>query len=188
MKKFLALTLALMMLLFSLTACGSDTTPPADDGGEPQQQEQSNTPDTNEPDDGGGDAQTPDESEEATPDNTPVPDADEEDAADAEALPTSGLPIGWPDNDYTKLVPAPDCGGKVLTSGEIGTLFAIELKWSMEQGLTYAQLLQDAGFGEDCVEKYEQYGYIDRTYNGVNVQLLDVFGAASLSIMPVETE
>ena len=103
-------------------------------------------------------------------------------------MPTSGLPIGWPDNDYTKLVPAPDCGGKVLTSGEIGTLFAIELKWSMEQGLTYAQLLQDAGFGEDCVEKYEQYGYIDRTYNGVNVQLLDVFGAASLSIMPVETE
>ena len=187
MKKFLALTLALMML-FSLTACGSDTTPPADDGGEPQQQKQSNTPDTNEPDDGGGDAQTPDESEEATPDNTPVPDAGEEDAADAEALPTSGLPIGWPDNDYTKLVPAPDCGGKVLTSGEIGTLFAIELKWSMEQGLTYAQLLQDAGFGEDCVEKYEQYGYIDRTYNGVNVQLLDVFGAASLSIMPVETE
>ena len=139
-------------------------------------------------DDGGGDAQTLDESEEATPDNTPVPDAGEEDAADAEALPTSGLPIGWPDNDYTKLVPAPDCGGKVLTSGEIGTLFAIELKWSMEQGLTYAQLLQDAGFGEDCVEKYEQYGYIDRTYNGVNVQLLDVFGAASLSIMPVETE
>jgi len=85
-------------------------------------------------------------------------------------------------------VPAPDCGGKVLTSGEIGTLFAIELKWDMEQGLTYAQLLEDAGFGDDCVEKYEQYGYIDRTANGVNVQLLDVFGAASLSIMPVETE
>ena len=186
MRKFLALTLALMMLL-SLTACGGDTTPPADSGGDVQQ-EQSNTPDTNEPDDGGGDAQTLDESEESTPDNTPVPDAGEEDAADAEALPTSGLPVGWPDNDYTKLVPAPDCGGKVLTSGEIGTLFAIELKWSMEQGLTYAQLLQDAGFGEDCVEKYEQYGYIDRTYNGVNVQLLDVFGAASLSIMPVETE
>ena len=172
MKKFLALTLALMMLL-SLTACGSDTTPPADSGGDVQQ-EQQNTP-------------NPDPVEDE-PENPPAPDGDGEESADDEVVPTSGLPIGWPDNDYTKLVPAPDCGGKVLTSGEIGTLFAIELKWSMEQGLTYAQLLQDAGFGEDCVEKYEQYGYIDRTYNGVNVQLLDVFGTASLSIMPVETE
>ena len=179
MKKFLALTLALMML-FSLTACGSDTTPPADDGGEPQQQEQQNTPN---PDEGGEEIANT-----AEPENPPAPNGDGEESADDEVVPTSGLPIGWPDNDYTKLVPAPDCGGKVLTSGEIGTLFAIELKWSMEQGLTYAQLLQDAGFGEDCVEKYEQYGYIDRTYNGVNVQLLDVFGTASLSIMPVETE
>ena len=179
MKKFLALTLALMMLL-SLTACGGDTTPPADDGGEPQQQEQQNTPN---PAEGGEEIANT-----AEPENPPAPDGDGEEVADDEVVPTSGLPIGWPDNDYTKLVPAPDCGGKVLTSGEIGTLFAIELKWSMEQGLTYAQLLQDAGFGEDCVEKYEQYGYIDRTYNGVNVQLLDVFGAASLSIMPVETE
>ena len=178
MKKFLALTLALMMLL-SLTACGSDTTPPAESGDDVQQ-EQQNTPD---PDEGGEEIANT-----AEPEETPDDGGDGEESADDEVVPTSGLPIGWPDNDYTKLVPAPDCGGKVLTSGEIGTLFAIELKWSMEQGLTYAQLLQDAGFGEDCVEKYEQYGYIDRTYNGVNVQLLDVFGAASLSIMPVETE
>ena len=56
----------------------------------------------------------------------------------------------------------------------------------MDQGLAYAQLLQDAGFGDDCVEKYEKYGYIDRTVNGVNVQLLDLFGIASLSIMKAE--
>ena len=98
---------------------------------------------------------------------------------------TEGLPEGWPDNEYTALVPVPDCGGKVLTSGEIGTLFSLELKWDMEQGLSYAQLLQDAGFGDDCVEKYEQYGYIDRTANGINVQLLDLFGVTSLSIMLV---
>ena len=166
MKKFLALLLAAMMLL-SFTACGGDTASPADDGGDAaRQQEQSSTP---APDEGSEDA---------------APDSGGEDVP----VPDTGLPLNWPENEYTKLVPAPDCGGKVLTSGEIGTLFAIELKWSMEQGLTYAQLLQDVGFGEDCVEKYEQYGYIDRTYNGVNVQLLDVFGAASLSIMPVETE
>jgi len=58
------------------------------------------------------------------------------------------------------------------------------LKWNMEQGLTYAQLLEDAGFGDDCVEKYEKQGYLDRTANGVNVQLMDLFGTTSLSIMP----
>ena len=175
MNKLLSLLLTLA-LIFSLAACGGgdDEKTPSNDDKTPSssQQQEQNTPD-------------PVEDE---PENPPAPDGDGEESADDEVVPTSGLPIGWPDNDYTKLVPAPDCGGKVLTSGEIGTLFAIELKWSMEQGLTYAQLLQDAGFGEDCVEKYEQYGYIDRTYNGVNVQLLDVFGAASLSIMPVETE
>jgi len=168
MKKLLSIVLVLVFLL-SLTACGGGSketapeqkTETTETAPEPQQEQ--NVPDPasveDEPDSGG-----------ETQADTPVP--------------TSGLPLDWPDNDYTKLVPAPDCGGKVLTSGEIGELFAIELKWEMEQGLTYAQLLEDAGFGDDCAEKYEQYGYIDRTANGVNVQLLDVFGATSLSIMP----
>ena len=170
MKKLLATLLAALMLL-SLTACGGgdDKTSSSDDTtpSSSQQQEQ-NAP-----------APVEDELDSSEDENS-----GEEAQADV-PVPTTGLPLDWPDNDYTKLVPAPDCGGKVLTSGEIGELFAIELKWEMEQGLTYAQLLEDAGFGDDCVEKYEQYGYIDRTANGVNVQLLDVFGAASLSIMPV---
>jgi len=169
MKKLLATLLAALMLL-SLTACGGgdDKTSSSDDTtpSSSQQQEQ-NAP-----------APVEDELDSSEDENS-----GEEAQADV-PVPTTGLPLNWPDNDYTKLVPAPDCGGKVLTSGEIGTLFAIELKWEMEQGLTYAQLLEDAGFGDDCVEKYEQYGYIDRTANGVNVQLLDVFGATSLSIMP----
>ena len=103
-----------------------------------------------------------------------------------EVIPTEGTPLGWPENDYTKLVPTPTCGGKVLSSGEIGTLFAVEVKWTMEQGLVYAQQLADAGFGDDCAEIYEKHGYIDRTANGINVQLLDLFGMASVSIMPVE--
>lgn len=103
-----------------------------------------------------------------------------------EVIPTEGTPLGWPDNDYTRLVPTPTCGGKVLSSGEIGTLFAVEVKWTMEQGLVYAKQLADAGFGDDCAELYEQHGYIDRTANGVNVQVLDLFGMASVSIMPVE--
>ena len=173
MKKLFALLLALVLVL-SLAACGGEKAP-SDEENTPSssQQQEQNTPDP---------APAPD-----NPDSSKDENSGEDEQKDV-PVPTTGLPLNWPDNDYTKLVPAPDCGGKVLTSGEIGTLFAIELKWDMEQGLTYAQLLEDAGFGDDCVEKYEQYGYIDRTANGVNVQLLDVFGAASLSIMPVETE
>ena len=176
MKKRFALLLALVMVL-SLAACGGgdDETPSSAEDKTPASSQQQETPssDVSQPDNKDNETTAPDTQQ-----------SGEEEQADT-PVPTSGLPLDWPDNDYTKLVPAPDCGGKVLTSGEIGELFAIELKWDIEQGLTYAQLLEDAGFGDDCVEKYEQYGYIDRTANGVNVQLLDVFGAASLSIMPV---
>ena len=179
MKKRFALLLALVMVL-SLAACGGgdDKTPSSAEDKTPASSQQQETPssDVSQPDNKDNETTAPDTQQ-----------SGEEEQADT-PVPTSGLPLDWPDNDYTKLVPAPDCGGKVLTSGEIGELFAIELKWDIEQGLTYAQLLEDAGFGDDCVEKYEQYGYIDRTANGVNVQLLDAFGAASLSIMPVETE
>ena len=176
MKKRFALLLALVMVL-SLAACGGgdDKTPSSAEDKTPASSQQQEPPssDVSQPDNKDNETTAPDTQQ-----------SGEEEQADT-PVPTSGLPLDWPDNDYTKLVPAPDCGGKVLTSGEIGELFAIELKWDIEQGLTYAQLLEDAGFGDDCVEKYEQYGYIDRTANGVNVQLLDVFGAASLSIMPV---
>ena len=169
MKRWFALLLALA-LLFSLAACGGEKAP-SDEEKTPSssQQQEQNTPDP---------APAPD-----NPDSSKDENSGEDEQKDV-PVPTSGLPLNWPDNEYTRLVPDPDCGGKVLTSGEIGTLFAIELKWDMEQGLTYAQLLEDAGFGDDCVEKYEKQGYLDRTANGVNVQLMDLFGTTSLSIMP----
>ena len=175
MKKTFAFLLALMMVL-SLAACGGDDKTPSsaeDKTPASSQQQAAPSPDVSQPDNKGNETQAPDTQQ-----------GGEDEQADI-SVPTSGLPLNWPDNDYTKLVPAPDCGGKVLTSGEIGELFAIELKWDMEQGLTYAQLLQDVGFGEDCVEKYEKNGTLDRTANGVNVQLMDLFGVTSLSIMPV---
>ena len=174
MKKLFALMLALVLVL-SLAACGSGDDSNMPTGGDKtpnsSQQQEQNALDPAPVDD--------------APDETNNGNGDGDDAQTEDSVPTTGLPLGWPDNDYTKLVPAPDCGGKVLSSGEIGTLFAIELKWDMEQGLSYVQLLQDAGFGEDCVEKYEKQGYIDRTANGVNVQLMDLFGTTSVSIMPV---
>jgi len=167
----------MLAMSFSLAACGGgdDKTPSSVEDNPPasSQQQETLSPDVSQPDNQDNDTPAPDTQQDGKDEQADVP------------VPTSGLPLNWPDNDYTKLVPAPDCGGKVLTSGEIGTLFAIELKWDMEQGLTYAQLLEDAGFGDDCVEKYEKQGYLDRTANGVNVQLMDLFGTTSLSIMPV---
>ena len=171
MKKLLALLLALVMV-FCLAAC--------DLGGVED-------PDTNE--DNPGTSQTENQSGEEsknTENTTGSGNENDTTGGEEEEIPTTGIPIGWPDNEHTKLVPTPNSGGKVLTSGEVGTLLAIELKWSMDQGLAYAQLLQDAGFGDDCVEKYEKYGTIDRTANGVNVQMLDLFGVTSVSIMKVE--
>ena len=174
MKKLLSLLLILTMVL-CFAACGSDE-PAADEGGQDSQQQEQQPAD-------GGEQQDEPEQQEA-PEQQPQ-DAEEPEQAD-EDIPTEGKPLDWPENDYTALVPVPDEGGKVLAADEIGTLFAVDLDWEMEKGIAYAQKLQDAGFGEDCVEKYEQYGYIDRTANGVNVQLLDMFGKTSISIMPVE--
>jgi len=168
MKKLLSILLILMMV-FCFAACGGDE-PAADEGGQDSQQQEQQPADTGEQQD--------------EPEQQPQ-DAEEPEQAD-EDIPTEGKPLDWPENDYTALVPVPDEGGKVLAADEIGTLFAVDLDWEMEKGIAYAQKLQDAGFGEDCVEKYEQYGYIDRTANGVNVQLLDMFGKTSISIMPVE--
>ena len=174
MKRLLAFLLVAMMI-FSLAACGNAETPSGSESDNPGVSQNGATSDTGIENNSGT----------TGPDNTPIPSEGEDEVSD---IPATGLPIGWPENDYTKLVPTPNCGGKVSAANEIGKLYSVELNWSMEQGLTYAQLLQDAGFGADCVEKYQKYGYIDLTYNGVNVQLLDLFGTTSISIMPVETE
>jgi len=185
MKKLLSILLILMMV-FCFAACGGDE-PAADEGGQDSQQQEQQPADTgeqqDEPEQQPQDADEPEQQE--APEQQQPQDAEEPEQAD-EDIPTEGKPLDWPENDYTALVPVPDEGGKVLAADEIGTLFAVDLDWEMEKGIAYAQKLQDAGFGEDCVEKYEQYGYIDRTANGVNVQLLDMFGKTSISIMPAE--
>ena len=177
MKKYLAVAIALLMI-FTLAACGGkgDDKAPASEAKTPsssQQQEQPDKPVENEP--------------EQKPEPAAEPEFEKE-PAEEKTVPTTGTPLDWPENDYTKLVPTPNCGGQVTAANEIGTLFGIELKWEMEQGIAYARQLAEAGFGDDCAEKYEQYGYIDRTANGLNVQLLDLFGTCSISIMPVEED
>ncbi len=196
MKKIYSLLMILMMI-FTFAACGGDgneeVTPPDNNEGTEVSQDEDTSKDedvaqdedTSKDEDVAQDEDTS-KDEDVTQDEDTSKDEDASSDEEDENVPTEGTPLGWPENDYTKLVPTPNSGGKVLTSGEMGTLFSVELKWTMDQGLVYAQQLEDAGFGDDCVEKYEQYGYIDKTANGLNVQLLDLFGVASLCIMPVE--
>lgn len=163
MKKILALLFAAMML-FSFAACSGDTdvTEPADTQGETTQAD-------------------------TTAYTKPEADTTAQNTTGGVEVPTQGTPLGWPQNEYTSLVPTPDVGGKTLTDGDmIGELFTIDLEWTIEQGTAYAQQLSDAGFGDDCAENFEKYGYIDRTANGVNIQLLDLFGKVNISIMNVE--
>ncbi|MBR3705964.1 MAG: hypothetical protein IKM19_03260 [Firmicutes bacterium] len=176
MKKLLSIFLILMIIL-CFAACGGSDEPDTPDVDDPVQQDQQQE------NEGSDEAEQQDDSqlEQQTPDDTQSDESQSD-----EDIPAAGKPLDWPENDYTALIPTPDEGGKVLAANEIGTLFSVELNWEMEKGIAYAQKLRDAGFGDDCVEKYEQYGYIDRTANGVNVQLLDMFGQTSISIMPVE--
>ncbi len=163
MKKILALLFAATML-FSFAACSGDTdvTEPADTQGETTQADTT--------------AYTKAEAD-TTAQQTEV----------SAEVPKAGTPIGWPQNEYTALIPTPDVGGKALSEGDmIGELFTVDLEWTIEQGTAYAQQLADAGFGDDCAEKFEKYGYIDRTANGVNVQILDLFGKVNISIMKTE--
>ncbi len=119
------------------------------------------------------------EEPEAAPENTEENKQDEEKDEESEY-------ISWPDNEFTKLVPAPEIEAKVLKADTIGKMFTIDVEWTLDEGAVYAQQLAEAGFGDDCAEKFSKHGYIDRTENGVNVQLLEIGGKVNVSIMPVE--
>ena len=159
MKKLIALLLSISMLC-ALAACGGgEGAPESSEVTQPEQSEPGPEPE---------------------PDPDPVPAPDPEPEPENSYLP-------WPENELTALIPVP-ADAKVLRADFIGELFAVDLEWTMEEGIAYAELLADAGFGADCAETFESYGYIDRTFNGTNVQLLDLFGTVSISVMKAEGE
>ena len=77
----------------------------------------------------------------------------------------------WPENEVTALVPTP-AQGNVLITGGTDTFATIEVAWTYDEVLAYVQQLQDAGFGDDAVEKFEQQKVIKRSNNGVNIELV----------------
>lgn len=183
MKKLLVVLLSGIMVL-SLVSCDLDSILSTVEGGTEQQeqQEKQNTGNNDEtigednPDGGTKDNEL-DNSELSQNDSLEKTHATDDKNEDGGK---------WPDNEFTRLVPAPIIDVTVLAQDTIGELFTLQVEWTLEQGTEYAQQLADAGFGDDCAEKFAKYGYIDRTANGVNVQLLEIGGKVDISIMPVE--
>ena len=77
----------------------------------------------------------------------------------------------WPENDLTALVPTP-AQGKVILTGGNDTFATIEVAWTYDEALAYVEQLKEAGFGDDIVETFEQQKTINRSNNGVNIELV----------------
>lgn len=129
MKKFLALALALMMV-FALAACG----------------DKGNTKPNNSTDPGTSQQQpsnTPDES---------TPPASQGGASVSDT-------IGWPDNEFTKLVPKPDCSFSKEGIGDSKTFYTYP-NWTQDEAKAYVATLESSGFtisGSPAADNEETY-------------------------------
>ena len=151
MKKLLALLLVLL-LTFSLVACGNgNNTDPSD----------SDNPGTSQTDNQGGES-TDGGEENDDSGNSDVGVGNPNDEIGSEP---------WPENNLTKLLPTP-AQGKVVYVGGSDTFSTIEVSWTYDEVLAYVKQLKDAGFGDDAVEKFEQLKTLKRTHNGVEVYLV----------------
>jgi len=151
MKKRLALLLVLL-LTFSLVACGNDDNPDPSDSDNPETLQTDNQ-----------DGESTDGGEEKTDSsNSDVGVGNPNDEVGSEP---------WPETDLTALLPTPAVGN-VIQSSLQETFAMIEVSWTYEEALAYVQQLQEAGFGDDAVEKFEQQKVINRSNNGVNIDLV----------------
>lgn len=168
MKKLLAILLTLIMA-FSLVACGggNEGKTPSGDNDTPtasqQEQEETSEPDENE-----------------TPESDTQSGGKEEQPYEEETGKDA-----WPETDLTALLPTPAVEN-VIRSSLQDTFAMIEVSWTYDEALAYVQQLQDAGFGDDAVEKFEQQKVINRSNNGVNIDL--VYMDDSLTIITIMKE
>lgn len=150
MKKLLAILLVLL-LTFSLVACGND------ENTDPSGSDNPGVSQSGENDDDQGGESTVDGSEKNN-------GGEETNGNETDFKP-------WPESDITALVPTP-AQGKVTLASIDETSAIIEVTWTYDEVLAYVQQLQDAGFGDDAVEKFEQLKTLKRTHNGVEVYLV----------------
>lgn len=169
MKKLLALLL-LLLLTFSLVACGNNDSP------DPSGSDNPGVSQSGENDDDQGSESTVGGSEENDSGESTVGGGENTNGE------TGSKP--WPENELTKLLPTP-AQGKVSVVGGNDTFTIIEVSWTYDEVLAYVHQLKEAGFGDDIVEKFEQQKTINRTHNGVNIYLVymdDTY--TSITIMP----
>lgn len=168
MKKLLAVLLTAVMLL-SLAACGAldDKTPSVDNDTDALQQEAEQE-------------DTPVSDEEETPESDTQSDVKEEDTYEKEE--GEGA---WPKTDLTELLPTPAVEN-VIRSSQLDSFVMIEVSWTYDEALAYVKQLQDAGFGDDAVEKFEQQKTLKRSNNGVSIEL--VYMDDSLTMISVVKE
>ena len=136
MKKILALALALMLAL-SLAACGGKAGP-----------KPSSSSDTDDTPPASSQQAAPSDSQQETPDTPDASIGDEEEPS-GEADNSAAIPVlvagDWPDNAFTEFVPKPSTGTAIaFDTGD--TYCVIEMDWSIEEAMAYAEQLQNAGF------------------------------------------
>ena len=152
MNKLLTLLLTLVMVL-CLAACGGGNDKPSgdDDTSVASQQEQENI---------------------SKPDEDEAPESDtQSDSKEDQPYEDETGKDAWPESDVTALVPTP-AQGKVTLASIDETSAIIEVSWTYDEVLAYVQQLQDAGFGDDAVETFEELKTLRRTNNGVEIYLV----------------
>ena len=117
MKKLLVLALALIMV-FSLAACGGTLTPSSLSGGGDSTMSPASSNDS-------------DSSEQSEPDTSSAVSSEE--------------PSGWPDNEFTRQLPKPDCEFKenAVTQSKYCGIYPI---FTREEAVAYVAQLENAGF------------------------------------------
>ena len=169
MKKLLALLLVLL-LTFSLAACGNNDDNPSGSENNPGVSQSGENDD--------------DQGSESTVGGSEENDSGESTVGGGENTNGETGSKPWPENELTKLLPTP-AQGKVSVVGGNDTFTMIEVSWTYDEVLAYVHQLKEAGFGDDIVEKFEQQKTINRTHNGVNIYLVymdDTY--TSITIMP----
>ncbi|MDR0841069.1 MAG: hypothetical protein LBN26_06765 [Christensenellaceae bacterium] len=131
MKKLIALSLALILALSLLTACGGNS--------------------------GGGSSTPPADNTTTTPPADNTPSGGNETAPNDSGADATFAAGEWPDNDWTKQVPKPSAGtiGNVGTMGDGDKTLYIKMDWTREEAAAYCDELVAGNFSQNVLAYYK---------------------------------
>ena len=165
MKKLFALLLVLMLAL-SLAACGGKDNPgPSGSSG-------------NGTADPGTQQTDPGDSRQEPPDMPDASIGDEEEPlgeVDDDAAIPELVAGDWPDNTFTGLIPKPSAG-TAIASDTGDSYCVIEMDWSIEEAMAYAEQLQNAGFNVNVaaqdMSQAGMYTFVADNADGAKAKIL----------------